>query len=408
MPSDQIVSGPTTLTPFQATYHWRNKNCYPWAAQWFKSNLPGLSIENEGHSAEITTVDEVEGDVDLGQRKGKILTIYDCKIVMSWKGKTAAGDEIEGKVTVPEVSHEMIDGHSKYEYEFSLIKDDAFRTFLRSNFPPILAAKFDSFPKVLVEKHGQPTTTTPSGSGSGSATPQDITVEAEPEAQSTQAKKPVVEEKKSLVGGTSSVEVESRLAASAEDMWLFLTDEKRVPMWTRSPAKISAQVGSEFEMFGGNIRGKIISAEPGQKLVQSWQLRSPNWPSEHHATMTTTFDQGSDSTLVKWSLAGVPKGQEETLRGALEGYYVNGFKQIGLVTSPTVSRIIQDVPQTSSSSSSTARSATKPKEKAKRKKRTTASSSSVNAVGWGDVVTYSLVAGSIVGFIGIVWGSFRQ
>jgi hypothetical protein len=30
-------------------------------------------------------------------------------------GKTAAGDEVEGKVTVPEVSHEMIDGHSKYE-----------------------------------------------------------------------------------------------------------------------------------------------------------------------------------------------------------------------------------------------------------------------------------------------------
>lgn len=63
--------------------------------------------------------------------------------------------------------------------------------------------------------------------------------------------------------------------------------------------------------------------------------------------MTTTFDQGSDSTLgkhgcldckpersrlivigrftVKWNLAGVPKGQEETLRGALEGYYVNGY-----------------------------------------------------------------------------------
>jgi hypothetical protein len=28
---------------------------------------------------------------------------------------------------------------------------------------------------------------------------------------------------------------------------------------------------------------------------------------------------------VKWNLAGVPKGQEETLRGALEGYYVNGY-----------------------------------------------------------------------------------
>lgn len=132
------------------------------------------------------------------------------------------------------------------QYEFSLIKDDAFRTFLRSDFPPVLAAKFDSFPKVLVEKHGQPTTTTPSGSASGSATPQDITVEAEPEAQPAQAKKPVVEEKKSVVGGTSSVEVESRLAASAEDMWLFLTDEKRVPMWTRSPAKVGRRVSLSF------------------------------------------------------------------------------------------------------------------------------------------------------------------
>jgi len=29
-------------------------------------------------------------------------------------GKTASGDEVTGKVTVPEVSHEMIDGHSEY------------------------------------------------------------------------------------------------------------------------------------------------------------------------------------------------------------------------------------------------------------------------------------------------------
>jgi hypothetical protein len=240
-------------------------------------------------------------------------------------------------------------------------------------------------------------------------------------------------------------------------------------------------------MFGGNIRGKIISAEPNQKLVQSWQLRSPNWPSgqycgsevnaatddadwwdfcflfghaEHHATMTTTFDQGSDSTLGEyeqrsrwtvpirsWSRYDVRSSQSNgasqvcprvrkrhyaalsrvttwtgefgfacahhrsettTDHPGFRAVLYDRFKQIGLVTSPTVSRVIQDVPKTSPFPSSTARSATKPKEKAKRKKRTTASSSSVNAVGWGDVVTYSLVAGSIVGFIGIVWGSFRQ
>ena len=60
-----------------------------------------------------------------------------------------------------------------------------------------------------------------------------------PSSSSTSVPEKKVEEKKSVVGGTSSVEVESRLAASADDMWAFLTDEKRVPAWTRAPAKVS-------------------------------------------------------------------------------------------------------------------------------------------------------------------------
>jgi hypothetical protein len=118
-------------------------------------------------------------------------------------------------------------------------------------------------------------------------------------------------------------------------------------------------------------------------------------------------------------LAGVPKGQEETLRGALEGYYINGyvfpvtsltgsthtyrstyyhsFKQIGLVSSPSISRIIEDVAVEPSP---------KPKkEKTRRRKKTTQSS---DGIAWSDFLGYGLVAGSIVGFVGIVWGSFRQ
>lgn len=104
------------LTPFQATYHWRNKNCYPWASTWFKSELPGLRISSSSSplSAEITEVTTVEGDVDLGQRKGKVLTIYDVKIVANWKGTDSEGKEVEGTLTLPEVSHECIDGLSDY------------------------------------------------------------------------------------------------------------------------------------------------------------------------------------------------------------------------------------------------------------------------------------------------------
>lgn len=41
------------------------------------------------------------------------MTIYDLEIEMSWKG-SIDGEDVEGKLTVPEVSHEAIDGLSDY------------------------------------------------------------------------------------------------------------------------------------------------------------------------------------------------------------------------------------------------------------------------------------------------------
>lgn len=141
-----------------------------------------------------------------------------------------------------------------------------------------LTTEFNKFPKVLVETHGQPTSQPDSGTATPAAKEMPAAQKQAATATVNEPKKATTE-KKELQGSTSSIVVETRLAASAEDLWLFLTDDKRVPMWTRAPAKVSPKVGSEFEMFGGNIRGKVLSAEEGKKLVQSWQLRSPNWPS---------------------------------------------------------------------------------------------------------------------------------
>lgn len=45
----------------------------------------------------------------------RLITIYDCKVVLQWKGTTLDGTEATGKLTVPEVSHEItLDGLSDY------------------------------------------------------------------------------------------------------------------------------------------------------------------------------------------------------------------------------------------------------------------------------------------------------
>ena len=62
-----------------ANWHWKNKNIGPWAKQWFQRELTAITIAGDGEeSVQITEVKEVDGDVELGQRKSKYV------IVSSW------------------------------------------------------------------------------------------------------------------------------------------------------------------------------------------------------------------------------------------------------------------------------------------------------------------------------------
>jgi activator of HSP90 ATPase len=45
----------------------------------------------------------------------RLITIYDCKVALEWKGTTPDGAEATGKLTIPEISHEItLDGLSDY------------------------------------------------------------------------------------------------------------------------------------------------------------------------------------------------------------------------------------------------------------------------------------------------------
>lgn len=73
-------------------------------------------------------------------------------------------------------------------------------------------------------------------------------------------------------------------------------------------------------LFGGGVKGKYVSLSPPGEIVQSWALSSPTWPSGHEATLTTTLEQGSDSTRVQWVLDGVPLGMEDEIQRNLQNY----------------------------------------------------------------------------------------
>lgn len=228
------------------------------------------------------------------------MTIYDLQFDAKWKGTTASGDEVTGKLSCPEFSHEQVDGLEDYQFTFSADDSDGqeLLAYVKKAFPPVLEEKLNSFRPELLQAHGMFVDSL-SGSvpASGATTPAARSMQSYSPAPpgEVREKAPAVK-KQEKVTSTASIETTVELRASAEDCWSLLTDPARVPMWSRSQAKIAPTPGAEFELFGGAVGGKVTEAEPPTKLVQTWNTKSPGWPSDHYGTMTITLKQGSDST----------------------------------------------------------------------------------------------------------------
>lgn len=328
---------PPSMPASTANWHWKNKTVTPWARAWFERELTTISVKGDGDEVvSVSKVVDMDGDVELGQRKSKLITIYDCKVELAWAGTAADGTEVEGKLTIPEVSHEItLDGLSDYSYEWSLTTAsspavDAVYTLAKARLPTALETKFAEFPTAIIDTHGRDLTVSADPSRQGSPAPSTSTSKASSSTPGTTAK-PAVKKPAQAVN-TSTVTVDANFMASADDLFDLLTNEKRIPAWTRAPAQSAGKPDTEYSLFGGGVKGKYISLSPPKEIVQSWALSSPAWPSEHVATLTTTLDQGSDSTKVTWRLEGVPLGMEEETQRNLQGYYIHGLKSIGLGT----------------------------------------------------------------------------
>jgi len=71
-----------------------------------EESIKGLKAEEGGVTAQLDKLISMDGDVDVNQRKGKVITIFDVKLVIEYSGKTKDDEEVSGTITVPEVAHD--------------------------------------------------------------------------------------------------------------------------------------------------------------------------------------------------------------------------------------------------------------------------------------------------------------
>jgi activator of HSP90 ATPase len=68
-------------------WHWVNKDVSQWAKAWFEEKLLKLEAQDGDVKAKIGKVQSMDGDVDVSQRKGKVITIFDVKLVLEYSGE---------------------------------------------------------------------------------------------------------------------------------------------------------------------------------------------------------------------------------------------------------------------------------------------------------------------------------
>lgn len=115
-------------------WHWVNKDVSAWAKDYLADKLTAISAEEDGVTAKISKLVSMDGDVDVSQRKGKVITLFDVQVQLEYEGKppnenqyelflssiayvqygllafligtTAEGESVNGAIKIPEVAHD--------------------------------------------------------------------------------------------------------------------------------------------------------------------------------------------------------------------------------------------------------------------------------------------------------------
>ena len=68
-------------------WHWVNKDAAPWAKDYLAEKVTVITAEEDDVSAKVSKLVSMDGDVDVSQRKGKVITIFDVKLQLEYEGR---------------------------------------------------------------------------------------------------------------------------------------------------------------------------------------------------------------------------------------------------------------------------------------------------------------------------------
>lgn len=110
------------------------------------------------------------------------------------------------------------------------------------------------------------------------------------------------------------------IPAPPEEVYLALTFEATIELWTGDKADMKAEPGTEFSLWDGAIVGKNIEFEAGKKIVQQWYFGDQ--PEE--SIVTIKLHAMDDGTSVELRHTNIPDGDyNDIVEGWNESYFAS-------------------------------------------------------------------------------------
>ncbi|EGW33720.1 uncharacterized protein SPAPADRAFT_59084 [Spathaspora passalidarum NRRL Y-27907] len=331
-------------------WHWVDKNCLQWSNDYFKEKLTNLTVSEGKYTCTIDEVSSVEGDVDVSQRKGKVISLFDIRIVLRFQAKIDK-EPVSGSITIPELAFDSdSDG---LQFDISIYNEHSGNTeissFIKKALLPKLRDILMQFGPDLIETNSKDiqlpsdnvnSTFTKANQEASVHHKEEAPVKASSTATATATAKQTVPAKSTSQPkaaasssipkyNTSTLHLEPTFNTTAEQLYITLLEESRIAAWTRAYPFIERfppSEGSTFKFFGGSVSGKFLKLVHNERIVQLWRL--DDWKEGHFAELDIQIVQGQSETKLVVKFTGIPIGEEDRVKGNFEEMYVRAIKII--------------------------------------------------------------------------------
>lgn len=113
--------------------------------------------------------------------------------------------------------------------------------------------------------------------------------------------------------------------ASPEQVWQALTDQGMISEWSGAPAVFTAEPGTQYSLWNGDIGGRIVEVVPQERLVQTWKPTS--WTVDD-SIVTFTLSPSDGGTRVDLIHENVDETDYEGTNEGWDIYYLGVIKKM--------------------------------------------------------------------------------